>query len=134
MGHHCGRLVHPFVHQHGTSGDHYDDRARIGCDDGVDAQKKREKKGTSAEEINRMATKSTRNVGTSSKARKELADPAKEEKIRQAQESAMSAKPGSLTSKAYLVSRYNSGQKTEDKAPEDTEDKADKSKDKKRKK
>ena len=98
------------------------------------AQKKREKKGTSAEEINRMATKSTRNVGNTSKAKKELADPAKEEKIRQAQESAMSAKPGSLTSKAYLVSRYNSGQKTEDKAPEDTEDKADKSKDKKRKK
>ena len=32
------------------------------------AQKKREKKGTSAEEINRMATKSTSNVGTSSKA------------------------------------------------------------------
>ena len=79
------------------------------------AQKKREKKGTSAEEINRMATKTLRNVGTSSKARKELADPAKEEKIRQAKESAMSAKPGSLTSKAYLVSRYNSGQKREDK-------------------
>ena len=98
------------------------------------AQKKREKKGTSAEEINKMATKSTRNVGTSSKSRKELADPAKEEKIRQAQESARNAKPGSLTSKAYLVSRYNSGQKTEEKAPEDTEDKADKSKDKKRKK
>ena len=34
--HHCGRLVHPFVHQHGTSGDHYDDRARIGFGDGVD--------------------------------------------------------------------------------------------------
>ena len=98
------------------------------------AQKKREKKGTSAEEINKMATKSTRNVGTSSKSRKELADPAKEEKIRQAQESARNAKPGSLTSKAYLVSRYNSGLKTEEKAPEDTEDKADKSKDKKRKK
>ena len=46
----------------------------------------------------------------------------------------MSAKPGSLTSKAYLVSRYNSGEKTEETAPEETEDKADKSKDKKRKK
>ena len=98
------------------------------------AQKKREKKGTSAEEINKMATKSTRNVGTSSKSGKELADPAKEEKIRQAQESAKNAKPGSLTSKAYLVSRYNSGQKTEEKAPEDTEDKADKARDKKKKK
>ena len=30
------------------------------------AKKKREKKGTSAEEINKMATTSTRNVGTSS--------------------------------------------------------------------
>ena len=98
------------------------------------AQKKREKKGTSAEEINKMATKSTRNVGNTSKSRKEIADPAKEEKIRQAQESAKNAKPGSLTSKAYLVSRYNSGQKTEEKAPEDTEDKADKAKDKKKKK
>ena len=64
------------------------------------AQKKREKKGTSAEEINKMATKSTRNVGNTSKSRKEIADPAKEEKIRQAQESAKNAKPGSLTSKA----------------------------------
>ena len=78
------------------------------------AQKKREKKGTSAEEINRMATKSTRNVGNTSKAKKEISDPAKEEKIRKAQESARNAKPGSLTSKAYLVSRYNSGLKTEE--------------------
>lgn len=73
------------------------------------AQKQREKKGTSAEEINRMATKSTRNVG-SSKANKEL-DPAKEEKIKKAQEMAKNAKPGSLTAKANLVSRYNSGEK-----------------------
>src|SRR5699024_4820407 len=76
------------------------------------AQKKREKKGTSAKEINKMATRSTRNVETASKSKKEIADPSKEEKIRQAQESARNAKPGSLTSKAYLVSRYNSGQKT----------------------
>ena len=68
------------------------------------AQKKREKKGTSAEEINRMATKSTRSVGTS-KADKKSSDPAKEEKIRQAQEMAKNAKPGSLTAKANLVCR-----------------------------
>lgn len=97
------------------------------------AQKKREKKGTSADEINRMATKSTRNVGIASKAKKED-DPAKEEKIKSALEAARNAKPGSLTSKAYLVNRYNSGQKTEETIPEETEDKADKSKDKKRKK
>ena len=97
------------------------------------AQKKREKKGTSAEEINRMATKSTRNVGNTSKAKKEISDPAKEEKIRKAQESARNAKPGSLTSKAYLVSRYNSGLNTEESVSEITEDKADKSKNKKKK-
>lgn len=74
------------------------------------AQKKREKKGTSAEEINRMATKSTRNVGTS-KTNKQASDPAKEEKIRKAQEMARNAKPGSLTAKANLVSRYNNGDK-----------------------
>lgn len=97
------------------------------------AQKKREKKGTSADEINRMATKSTRNVGITSKTKKED-DPVKDEKIKSALEAARNAKPGSLTSKAYLVSRYNSGQKTEETIPEETEDKADKSKDKKRKK
>ena len=97
------------------------------------AQKKREKKGTSAEEINRMATKSTRNVGNTSKAKNEISDPAKEEKIRKAQESARNAKPGSLTSKAYLVSRYNSGLNTEESVSEITEDKADKSKNKKKK-
>ena len=72
------------------------------------AQQKREKKGTSAEEINRMATKSTRNVGTA-KADRQSSDPAKEEKLRQAQERAKNAKPGSLTAKANLVSCYNSG-------------------------
>lgn len=78
------------------------------------AQKKREKKGVSAQEINRMATTSTRNVGNN-KTKKELSDPAKEEKIRRAQELSQNAKPGSLTSKANLVSRYNSGQRTAEK-------------------
>lgn len=73
------------------------------------AQEKREKKGTSAKEINKMATTSTRNVGSGSK--KQIVDPAKEEKIRNAQEKAKNAKPGSLTAKANLVSRYNSGNK-----------------------
>ena len=46
------------------------------------AKKKREKKGTSAEEINKMATTSTRNVGTSSsKAKGRAIDAEKEEKI-----------------------------------------------------
>lgn len=96
------------------------------------AQKKREKKGTSAEEINRMATKSTRNVGVST-AKKSAADPDKEEKIRKAQELARNAKPGSLTSKANLVARYNSGHKTEDTAEEKKEEKAENTKGKKKK-
>lgn len=78
------------------------------------AQKKREKQGTSAEEINRMATKSTRSVGVST-SKKAADDPEKEEKIRKAKELAKNAKPGSLTSKANLVARYNSGDRTEEK-------------------
>ena len=82
------------------------------------AKKKREKKGTSAEEINKMATTSTRNVGTSSsKAKGRAIDAEKEEKIRKAQELAKNAKPGSLTSKANLVNKYNSGVKTEEVIP-----------------
>lgn len=96
------------------------------------AQKKREKKGTSAQEINRMATTSTRNVG-SSNAGKENTDLEKEEKIKKSQDLARNAKPGSLTAKANLVSRYNSGLKTEEKVPEETDDRAGKSKDKKKK-
>ena len=77
------------------------------------AQKKREKKGTSAKEINRMATTSTRNMG-STKANSRISDSEREEKVKKAQQMAQNAKPGSLTSKANMVSRYNSGQKTEE--------------------
>ena len=97
------------------------------------AKKQREKKGTSAEEINRMATKSTRNVGVNAKSGKGTSDPSKEEKIRKAQELAKNAKPGSLTSKANLVSRYNSGHKTEETVPEITDEKAEKAKGRKKK-
>lgn len=79
-------------------------------------QKKREKKGTSAKEINRMATTSTRNVGSSSVSKKNQAQ--SDEKIRRAQEMARNAKPGSLTAKANLVSRYNSGQKSDQSSSE----------------
>ena len=69
------------------------------------AKKKREKKGTSAEEINKMATTSTRNVGTSSsKAKGRAIDAEKEEKIRKAQELAKNAKPRkSLTFKRQIL-------------------------------
>ena len=79
-----------------------------------------------------MATKSTRNVGVST-AKKAAVDPEKEEKIRRAQELAKNAKPGSLTSKANLVTRYNSGHKTEDDVQEKKEDKAENTKGKKKK-
>ena len=88
------------------------------------AKKKREKKGTSAEEINKMATTSTRNVGTSSsKAKGRAIDAEKEEKIRKAQELAKNAKPGSLTSKANLVNKYNRGVKTDEVIPEKQDNK-----------
>ena len=78
-------------------------------------QKKIEKKGTSGKEINRMATTSTRNVGSQTNNKNKVStDPSKEEKIKKAHELAENAKPGSLTAKANLVSRYNKGQKTEE--------------------
>lgn len=79
-------------------------------------KKKIEKKGTSAQEINRMATTNTRNVGSSSKSKKSQAE--NDEKIRRAQELAKNAKPGSLTDKANLVARYNNGQKSEQSSSE----------------
>lgn len=78
------------------------------------AQKKREKKGTSAKEINKMATTSTRNVGSTNRASIGTIDAEKEEKLKQSKQAAQSAKSGSLTAKANLVSRYNSGQATKE--------------------
>ena len=67
---------------------------------------------------------SDRNVGTSSsKAKGRAIDAEKEEKIRKAQELAKNAKPGSLTSKANLVNKYNSGVKTEEVIPEKQDNK-----------
>ena len=83
------------------------------------AKKKREKKGTSAEEINKMATTSTRNVGTVTKGKSGISEAEREEKIQKAQQKAQNSKPGSLASKANLVSRYNSGQQTNQPKAED---------------
>lgn len=74
------------------------------------AAKKREKKGTSAKEINRMATTSTRNV--EEKRKSQISDKEKEERLAKAAQQTKNAKPGSLASKANLVSRFNSGQST----------------------
>lgn len=77
------------------------------------AAKKREKKGTSAKEINRMATTSTRNV--EEKRKSQISDKEKEERLAKAAQQTKNAKPGSLASKANLVSRFNSGQSTSQK-------------------
>ena len=79
------------------------------------AAKKREKKGAPAKEINRMATKSTRNV---TEQKTSVSSKEKEEKIQQAKENIKNAKPGSLASKANMVSRYNSGHNAKDKTEE----------------
>ena len=75
------------------------------------AAKKREKKGTSAKEINKMATTNARSVGTSKKSA--ISDSEREEKINKARQMSQNAKAGSLTAKANMVSRYNSGQVTQ---------------------
>lgn len=77
------------------------------------AAKKREKKGASAKEINRMATTSTRNV--EDKRKSQVSDKEKEERLAKAAQQTKNAKPGSLASKANMVSRFNSGQSISDK-------------------
>ena len=78
------------------------------------AAKKREKKGTSAKEINRMATTSTRNVEPT-KRKSTMTEAERQKKLEQAAKYNKNAKAGSLASKANLVSRYNSGQNSNDK-------------------
>lgn len=80
------------------------------------AAKKREKKGTSAKEINRMATTSTRNV--EDKKKSQISDSEREERLKQAQKYTQNAKSGSLASKANMVNRFNSGKSTSDKEEE----------------
>lgn len=81
------------------------------------AAKKREKKGTSAQSINRMATTSTRNV--EEKKKTNISDKEREERLQKAAQYTKNAKSGSLASKANLVSRFNSGQSTSDKTEDD---------------
>jgi YidC/Oxa1 family membrane protein insertase len=76
------------------------------------AAKKREKKGTSAKAINKMATTSTRNVEDIKKSK--ISDAEKEERLKKAEQYTKNAKPGSLASKANMVSKYNSGQSVSD--------------------
>jgi YidC/Oxa1 family membrane protein insertase len=81
------------------------------------AAKKREKKGASAKTINKMATTSTRNVEDKKKTK--MSDVERDERLKKARQQTMNAKPGSLASKANMVSSYNSGQKVSDKEKKD---------------
>jgi YidC/Oxa1 family membrane protein insertase len=79
--------------------------------------KKREKKGASAKTINKMATTSTRNVEDKKKTK--MSDVERDERLKKARQQTKNAKPGSLASKANMVSSYNSGQKVSDKEKKD---------------
>ena len=69
------------------------------------AAKKREKKGTSAKELNKMATTSTKNV--EHKKTSTMSEKERQEKLEKAASSNKNAKAGSLASKANMVSRFN---------------------------
>ena len=70
------------------------------------AAKKREKKGTSAKEINHMAATSTRRVERKSN----ISEEERQKLLDRASELNRNAKKGSLTDIANMVSRYNTGQ------------------------
>ena len=95
------------------------------------AQKKREKKGVQGDKLNRMATTSTRNVEEKKPNSKFAAYVEKANQMNQQREQAKAgsqasqsssttstiptnATPGSLASKANMVSRFNSGATTEE--------------------
>lgn len=69
------------------------------------AAKKREKKGTSAKELNKMATTSTKNV--ENKKTSTMSEKERQEKLEKAASYNKNAKAGSLASKANMVSRFN---------------------------
>lgn len=73
------------------------------------AAKKREKRGTSAEALNKMATTNTKNVASKSN----MSEAEKNAKLEKAAAMNKNAKAGSLASKANLVNRYNNSQSTD---------------------
>lgn len=73
------------------------------------AAKKREKKGTSAEALNKMATTNTKNVAKKSN----MSESERNAKLEKAAAMNKNAKAGSLASKANLVNRYNNSQGTD---------------------
>ena len=75
------------------------------------AAKKREKKGTSAKELNKMATTSTKNV--EHKKTSTMSEKERQEKLEKAASYNKNAKAGSLASKANMVSKFNGNNKNE---------------------
>ena len=69
------------------------------------AAKKREKKGTSAKELNKMATTSTKNV--EHKKTSAMSEKERQEKLEKAASYNKNAKAGSLASKANMVKNFN---------------------------
>lgn len=77
------------------------------------AAKKREKKGTSAKELNKMATTSTKNV--ENKKTSTMSEKERQEKLEKAASYNKNAKAGSLASKANMVSRFNGNNSSDNK-------------------
>ena len=77
------------------------------------AAKKREKKGTSAKELNKMATTSTKNV--EHKKTSAMSEKERQEKLEKAASYNKNAKAGSLASKANMVSRFNGNNSSDNK-------------------
>ena len=71
------------------------------------AKKKREKKGVSAENINKLAQRNVRNIEEP----KVLSSQEKDEKLKKAAEANKNAKPGSLAAKANMVKNFNENHK-----------------------
>ena len=104
------------------------------------AAKKRERKGVSAGALNKMAQASARNIEDRKQESEKLpkattnnnkAKDVAEENVPIATKANMNAKPGSLASKANLVSRYNSGYTLkEEESVETPDESSDKSSDK----
>ena len=90
------------------------------------AAKKREKKGTSAKEINQMAATSTRRVERKSN----ISEEERQRLLDRASELNRNAKKGSLTDIANMVSRYNTGHVDEPDTKDSDSSNADSSADK----
>jgi YidC/Oxa1 family membrane protein insertase len=83
------------------------------------AKKKREKKGASADRINKLAQQSTRNVESEQEVNpnslkeknKKMSGTVNDEKLQKAYEKNKNAKAGSLASKANMVRDFNENKK-----------------------